>query len=174
MDTNWSKEELEKAFRTHEAAIATGVSTQNWEPFVQLFVPDAEYIDPIAGTMRGRDEIRAWFNAQLATFPGSAMHFPVAWHMVDEEQGRIVCEIRNVMRDPGDGSVQEDSNITILRYAGDGLFLSEQDVYDPGSMTGMMSRWAERAVELGTLTESEIAKLGSSMPGTPDGLLGPA
>jgi hypothetical protein len=164
MNQKWSKEELEQAFRKHEATVAAAASTGDWEPFVQLFVPDAEYHDPMVGVMRGHDEIRSWANATLAPFPGSAMQFPEAWHIIDEDRGWIVCELRNVMRDPGDGSVHEQSNITILRYAGDGLFLSEQDVYDPAAFIALIERWGRRSTELGSLTDDETAWFAQTMP----------
>jgi hypothetical protein len=164
MDQRWPKQELEQAFARHEATIAAAADAGDWEPFVQLFVPDAEYHDPMVGIMRGHDEIRTWVNATLAPFPGSAMRFPEAWHVVDEERGGVVCELRNVLRDPGDGSVYEQSNITVLRYAGDGLFLSEQDVYDPAAFITLIQRWGRRSAQLRTLTDDETAWFAQNMP----------
>lgn len=164
MTANWTRDELESAFRAHEKTIATAAESGDWEPFVQLFVPDARYIDPMVGTMRGHDEIRKWVNATLATFPGSAMYFPAAWHLIDEERGRIVCELRNVMRDPGDGSVHEESNISILTYAGEGRLASEQDVYDAASFANLVQVWGRRSVECGTLTDEEAEWFRQTMP----------
>jgi hypothetical protein len=164
MDQKWSREELEQAFRSHETTIAKAAVSTDWEPFVQLFVPDAEYRDPMVGVMHGHEEIRTWANAVLAPFPGSAMHFPEAWHIIDEDRGWIVCELRNVMRDPGDGSVHEQSNITVLRYAGDGRFLSEQDVYDPAAMIRLIEQWGRRAAQLDSLTAEERVWFVENMP----------
>lgn len=164
MTQKWSKAELKQAFHQHEATIATSVSTGDWEPFVQLFVPNAEYVDPMLGTVRGHDAIREWVLATLAPFPGSAMTFPASWHIIDEERGWIVCELRNVMRDPGDGSVHEQSNITILRYAGGGRFRSEQDVYDPAAFLGLIERWGRRATQLGSLSPEEKEWFAQTMP----------
>ena len=49
------------------------------------------------------------------------------------------------MADPGDGSVHEEPNITILRYAGDGLFADEEDVYNPARYLPMVLTWAKLA-----------------------------
>jgi hypothetical protein len=164
MTANWSRDELESAFHKHESTIGTAASTGDWEPFVQLFVPDAHYVDPMVGVMHGHEEIRGWVNATLATFPGSAMHFPPSWHLIDEERGRIVCELRNVMRDAGDGVVHEESNISILTYAGEGRFSSERDVYDSTSFVTLIHSWGRRALACGTLSKDEIDWFRQTMP----------
>jgi hypothetical protein len=163
-ETGVTREELEAAFHLHESTIARAASTGDWEPFVQLFTAEVRYLDPMVGAMHGHEEVRAWVNATLVPFPGSAMTFPASWHVVDPDQSLIVCELRNVLRDPGDGSVHEQSNITVLRYAGDGLFASEQDVYDPAAFIALIEGWGRRAAELGTLTEDEVAWFAATMP----------
>ena len=39
----------------------------------------------------------------------------------------MFCEVRNRMNDPGEGSIHEPANITVLKYAGDGLWSYEED-----------------------------------------------
>ena len=39
---------------------------------------------------------------------------------IDEPTGRIICELDNPMRDPGDGTIISATNISIVTYAGDG------------------------------------------------------
>jgi hypothetical protein len=34
--------------------------------------------------------------------------------VVDAPTSRLICELRNVMPDPGDGSIHEESNLTIM------------------------------------------------------------
>lgn len=58
-------------------------------------------------------------------------HYFSNWHVVDEEHGWIICELVNRMKDPGDGSIWEATNISIFRYAGDNHWASEEDVYNP-------------------------------------------
>jgi len=164
MTQSFTAAELEDAFRLHAETIAQTSTTGDWEPFVQLFLPHATYVDPMAGTMHGHDAIRAWVNATLAPFPGSAMHYPELWHLVDVDRGRIVCELRNVLRDPGDGTSFEANNITILDYAGDGRFHREQDVYDSPTMIRLIEAWGRRSFELGTLAEEETAWFAEAYP----------
>ena len=86
------------------------------------------------------------------SFPGHEMpHFPIEWYVVDEERGRIVCEVFNQLRDPGDGQRHGASNITILTYAGDHLWSCEEDVYNPMTFLRAVKRWCRAAEAHGTL-----------------------
>lgn len=87
-------------------------------------------------------------------FPGSRMPiFPVTWYVVDEERGWIVAEIMNRMEDPGDGSIHEAANLSVLHYAGDGQWSHEEDVYNPNNFMAMIQGWCRRAEELGNLPD---------------------
>jgi hypothetical protein len=82
---------------------------------------------------------------------------PVEWHVTDEDRGWIVCQIANRMEDPGDGGVHEASNLTILHYAGEGLWSYEEDVYNPAHFLNMIQGWCRRADELGNLPNDASA-----------------
>ncbi len=99
------------------------------------------------GTFSGREEIRAWSVRTMTSYPGRVMTgFPLSWQVVDAQQNRLVCEVRNPMPDPGDGTMLEEPNITIMTYAGDGLFSREEDVYNPLRFHAMALEWARIAV----------------------------
>ena len=150
----WSREELEAAFENYQREVEKAAETGDWGRFADLFAPDATYTEHAYGNFTGRDEIRTWVVRTMTTFPGSEMtSFPISWHVVDEERGWIVCEIRNLMRDPGDGSAHEATNLTILRYGGDGLWANEEDVYNPTHFLTMVTAYLHRCAELGTLSE---------------------
>ena len=154
----WSRAEREDACEKCQRHVEDVVATGEWERFADLFTEDAVYTEHVYGTFHGRDEIRQWIVRTMTTFPGSSMvAFPPRWSVIDEERGWIVCEIRNIMADPGDGSVHEEPNITILRYAGDGLFAEEEDVYNPARQLPMVLAWAKRAQEHGTLPAGSAA-----------------
>ena len=109
---------------------------------------DASYEEHAYGTFSGREEIRSWVLETMTAFPGNTMSsFPIAWHVVDAPTSRVICEVRNLMPDPGDGSVHEASNLTILTYGGDGLWSREEDVYNPMRFAQMSVRWARVAAE---------------------------
>jgi hypothetical protein len=69
------------------------------------------------------------------------IYFPWPWHVIDEERGWVVCELMNRMKDPGDGSLHEEPDMTILHCAGDGLWSSEEDACDWQNMARMIAGW---------------------------------
>jgi hypothetical protein len=139
---SWSRKELEDAFATYKQAAATAAKTGDWNPRADCFTEDAEYFEHLYGVMKGREAIRSWINDTMGKPPGSQMpEFPVEWHIVDEERGWIVCQIWNRMDDPGDGSIHQAYNITILKYGGDGLWAYEEDVYNPYHFQKMIGEW---------------------------------
>ena len=146
----WSRDELEKAFEAYLEAGARAGASGDWSEWPEIFTEDATYIEHHFGTFHGRDEIRTWITETMAQFPGNEMDaFPASWYVVDEERGWIICEILNRMKDPGDGSIHEGANITILKYAGDGKWASEEDVYNPARFIEMVKTWSERKQALG-------------------------
>ncbi|MGH3560559.1 MAG: nuclear transport factor 2 family protein, partial [Mycobacterium sp.] len=119
----FSRDELAAAFQTFEATVARAAETRDWDAWVLQYTPDVEYIEHAAGTMHGRDEVREWISRTMGSFPGSHMvAFPSLWSVIDEPTGRIIMELDNPMRDPGDGTVIGATNISIITYAGDGLW----------------------------------------------------
>lgn len=156
----FSADEIREAYAALHLKVAGFADSGDWHGFADLFTPDAEYVEHAYGTFHGREEIRAWSVATMTAFPGSVMTgFPLAWQVVDEERSRLVCEVRNLMPDPGDGTVLEQSNLTIMTYAGDGLFSREEDVYNPLRFLGMSLRWARIAEAHGRLDEQGKAYL---------------
>lgn len=146
--------ELEAAFLDYQRTVEDIATTGEWTRFADLFTEDADYVEHALGTFKGREEIRAWIVKTMTSFPGCEMTaFPVTWSVLDAEQGRVVCEINNPMRDPGDGSQHGATNITILDYAGDGLWSREEDVYNPQTFADMTREWSTVAREHGNLSE---------------------
>lgn len=145
-----SAAEITEAYAAFHERVAGFVATGDWQGYAELFTPDAVYVEHAMGTFRGREEIRAWSVRTMTSYPGRVMTgFPVAWQVVDADAGRLVCEVRNPMPDPGDGTLLEEPNITIMTYAGDGLFSREEDVYNPLRFHAMALQWARIAVEHG-------------------------
>ena len=156
----FSAEEITEAYAAMHARVQHYASSGDWEPFAEHFTEDAEYVEHAFGTFHGRDEIRAWSVRTMTSFPGGVMTgFPIAWQVVDVPTSRLICEIRNLMPDPGDGSQLEEPNLTIMTYAGDGLFSREEDVYNPLRFARMATTWARIAQEHGNLDDGGRAYL---------------
>lgn len=156
--TTWDRAELEDALRDYQEAGQRAADTGDWGHFSAMFTEDATYSEHAYGEFTGRDEIHAWVTRTMGAFPGNVMTgFPMAWSVIDEPTARVICEVRNLMPDPGDGSVHEESNLTILTYGGDGLWAREEDVYNPMKFASMALKWAEVAEQHGRLPEDGAA-----------------
>jgi hypothetical protein len=60
----------------------------------------------------------------------------------------VICEILNRMKPLSDGKIFEASNVTVLKYAGEGLWSSEEDVYNPAHFLEMIQAWSEHKQKL--------------------------
>ena len=151
--TTYSREELETAFQAYQDEVDRIAGSGDWSRFADLFTEDATYVEHAYGSFNGREEIRAWITSTMTVFPGSEMpHFPITWYLVDEERGRIVCDVYNELHDPGDGQPHGASNITILTYAGGGLWSCEEDIYNPATFLRAAKKWGRVAREHGRMT----------------------
>ncbi|RMH67551.1 MAG: nuclear transport factor 2 family protein [Actinomyces sp.] len=136
----WTRQELEDAFAHYREVARRAGTSGDWNEWADLFTEDATYVEHHFGTFGGREAIRRWITTTMSEWPNSEMvHFPVEWYVIDEERGWVVCQVWNRFADPGDGSVHQAHNFTLLKYAGDGLWSYEEDVYNParfGEMVG--------------------------------------
>ena len=138
----WTRDELEREFAAYQERGAEAGRTGDWSPWADQFTEDATYVEHHYGRFEGREAIRSWITKVMSEFPGADMpEFPIGWYVVDEDRGWIVCQVFNRMRDPGDGTVHEADNVTILHYAGDGLWSYEEDVYNPAHFAEMVKGW---------------------------------
>ena len=138
----WDRAELDAAFGDYQRRAAEAGRTGDWGPWADQFTEDATYVEHLYGTFHGREEIARWITGCMAEYPGSHMpEFPIGWYVVDEDRGWVVCQVLNRMEDPGDGSVHEATNLTVLHYAGDGRWSYEEDVYNPAHFVTMIGEW---------------------------------
>lgn len=141
----FTRDEIERAFERYQKVAATAGTSGDWNPWAELFTEDAVYVEHHYGEFSGREAIRAWITETMTTPPGDQMpYFPVEWHVIDEERDRVICWVWNRMEDPGDGSIHQEGNITILDYAGDGLWSREEDIYNPARFGTMVAEWYDR------------------------------
>lgn len=150
----FSRDELVAAFEVFEQTVDRAAQTRDWDPWTDHYTPDVLYIEHAAGTMHGREEVRPWIWNTMESFPGSCMTaFPALWKVFDESTGRVICELDNPMRDPGDGVIISATNISIVTYAGDGLWGKQEDIYNPLRFVAATVKWCTKAKELGTLPD---------------------
>lgn len=157
-DQVFTHAELVAAFETFEQTVDRAAQTHDWDAWTQHYTDNVLYIEHAAGTMHGRDEVRTWIRRTMGSFPGSHMtSFPVLWSVIDESTGRVICELDNPMRDPGDGAIVSATNISIVTYAGDGLWCRQEDIYNPLRFVRAGVAWCRKAAELGTLDDEAAA-----------------
>jgi SnoaL-like domain len=138
----FSREEIQAAFEHFQEAAARCGASGDWKEWSECFTEDATYYEHHYGRMEGRAAILEWINATMNEPVNSEMSsFPVDWYLIDAERGWVVCQVANVMDDPGDGSDHREYNWTLLHYAGDGMFSYEEDMYNPAEFGEMIKGW---------------------------------
>jgi hypothetical protein len=150
----WSRDELEEAFQHYQQVVVEIGQTWDWSRYADQFTDDATYVEHALGNMTGREPIRGWIVSTMNRFPGSEMPFyPVEWYSIDVDKGWVINKNVNTMKDPGDGSVHGTPVITILQYAGDGLWSYEEDMYNPMNFLVMVQQYIQRCHKLGTISD---------------------
>ena len=145
----WSRQELEDAFANYQRLALEAGTTGDWNIWADQFTEDATYIEHLYGTMGGREAIRRWIVETMGTYPGSEMpHFPIEWYVIDEDRGWVVCQVWNRMADPGDGSLHQQYNFSLLKYAGDLQWSYEEDIYNPAAFGTMVATWEKAKARL--------------------------
>lgn len=132
----YSKEEIMEAFELYNEARLQSQESHDWSIWANRFTEDAHYIEHAYGEFHGRDAIREWICDVMAPFP--TMVFPQDWLAFDEEQGAIVFQCQNLLPHPTDPEGEPFSfpSWTRLVYGGNGLFKSEEDIYNPSRDAG--------------------------------------
>lgn len=97
----------------------------SWAELADHFTEDGWFSDPAWGRVEGRPAIRRFMEESMTGLEGWT--FPRLWTSVEGD--RLVSVWMN--RLPGaraDGSFYEATGVSIMTYAGDGLWASEEDV----------------------------------------------
>ena len=125
-----SKENTEKAaLETYERFVAmrdkVDIGECGWDQMAEFFTEDAVYIDPAWGRQETREGIRQFFVDSMAGLTGHGWSTPERWTMTDGH--RLVSHWDQVLGEKPDGSQWMVPGLSILYYAGDGLFCYSHD-----------------------------------------------
>src|SRR5579871_2653972 len=98
----FTRDEIERAFAHYQEVAAKAAATNDWRAWADLFTEDARYVEHHYGEFNGREAIFTWISETMKMPPNDEMtSFPIAWYVIDEEKGWVVCCVLNRMRDPG-------------------------------------------------------------------------
>jgi hypothetical protein len=90
------------------------------------------------------DPIR--FVPLMSTYPNTKMvKYTHDWVYFDACTAEMVFCARTHMADLGDGMDYTATNWTRLKYAGDGRFSLEEDIYNPANFIALIQRWEAAA-----------------------------
>ena len=129
-----ARTEVEEAWRHFVAVGDSG----DWSAWADLHSEDGLWVEHHLGTFEGREAIRTAILDVMKPVP--MMEFPVAWHVVEGD--RVVYYPWQVLPDPkGRGDAYRFGCVTILQYAGNGLWSYQEALYNPREAEAVMKRW---------------------------------
>lgn len=98
---------------------------REWGELADFFTEDAVYVDPAWGRQETREGIRQFFIDSMAGLTGHGWSTPERWIMVDGH--RLVSQWDQILGTKDDGSQWIVPGMSILYYAGNGLFCYSHD-----------------------------------------------
>jgi ketosteroid isomerase-like protein len=126
-----SGSELEReALATYDRFVALrdriDLGGATWSELADFFTEDAAYIDPAWGRIEGREAIREFFEKSMAGLTGHGWSTPENWTMA--EGHRVVSQWDQILGEKPGGGEWRVPGLSILYYAGDGLFCYSHDM----------------------------------------------
>jgi uncharacterized protein (TIGR02246 family) len=141
----FTRDEIDAAFQDYLRV----QRAQDWGAFADVFTEDAVYVEHEMGTFRGRENIREWLVPTMAPLVG--WEYPTQWSAIDETEARVVFYWLNVLPNPdGRAEPYQFAGITILIYAGNGLWSYEEDIYNMKECEAVMADWFAAGGQLGS------------------------
>jgi SnoaL-like domain len=158
----FSRKEVQSAF---ELWWQVGNVAEDWTRWANMFIPDVTYQDYFWGPLRGRAELDLWINAVMKGVP--EIYTVYEWHIIEDEKVVFECQNRRDNPDNEGPAYFDFPGMTVLRYAGDGLWESEFDYWD---RTGARRRTKEflAACERAGITDPMETMTRRHWPAGPD------
>lgn len=122
-----TRDEVAAAVEHYLAVAGQASESGDWAAWAALFTPDADYYEHAYGHMHGRDQIFTWISGVMGG--NTSMSFPVDWSVIEGDRVVMYQQMRTADPEGGD-AVYQFPAVTILTYAGNGLFSYEEDMYN--------------------------------------------
>ena len=133
----FSRREVEDEFARWWAVGNVG---EDWDAWVDMFVPDVVYTEHFWGVMHGHAQVRVWINAVMKGVP--EIYTVLEWYTIDDDTVVFYCQNRRDNPDSSGPPYWDFPGLSVIRYAGDGLWTSEEDFW---AVSGARSTSAEYA-----------------------------
>lgn len=151
--------EVEAAF---QRLWTVGSLDEHWQAWPDLLTEDVHYVERFFGEMHGREAVRVWITGLMRE--RSDVHAVLDWYMV--KGNRVVLNMQNRYYNPDPAGAPFDfPGLTVLEYAGDGLFGYEEDYWCVrtakrchGAFTEAVQRCGGRGLGGGRLEALEAAR----------------
>ncbi len=115
--------EVEEAFRAHWTV---GSLEERWPDWPDRLTEDVRYVEHVFGEMSGRDAVRTWITGLMAH--RADVHAVLDWYLIKGR--RLVLNMTNRYYNPDPtGAPFDFPGLTVLEYAGDGLFGYQEDYW---------------------------------------------
>ena len=124
--TGIEQEALESYARFVALRDEVDAGRRRWAEMADFFTEDAAYIDPAWGRIEGREPIRRFFEESMAGLTGHGWSTRENWTMADGH--RVVSQWDQVLGERQDGTPCFVAGLSILYYAGSGLFCYGHDL----------------------------------------------
>lgn len=154
---SYPREEILEAFEVYKVTRDEASRSGEWSPWAHLFTENAHYVEHAYGEIDGRAAIEAWIVDVMAPYP--TMTFPQDWCVLDEACDALVFCCQNAFPEPfrEDGTPFSFPTWTRLVYGGDGMWKSEEDIYNPTrDAPAMFKAWVKAG---GKLQSAEQVKM---------------
>lgn len=132
-----ARAEVESAFRRYWT---TGCIDEDWAAWPDRLTEDVEYVEHVYGEMHGREQVRAWIVGLMAE--RADVHAVLDWYLISGR--RLVLSMTNRYYHPEpDGRPFDFPGLTVLGYAGDGLFGYQEDYWSQRLATTAYLAWTD-------------------------------
>jgi SnoaL-like domain len=160
--SGYPRDEVDEAFQRYWKV---GCVDEDWAAWTELFTPDVVYVDHFWGPLHGREEVDPWIHAVMKGVP--EIYTVLDWYAIDGD--RVVFRMQNRRDNPdGEGPPYFDfPGLSVLTYAGDGLWCAEEDYWDRDGARRTTGEYVAACRRAGVTTPEERMRRGH-WPDGPD------
>jgi hypothetical protein len=105
-----------------------GCVKEDWGAWVECFTPDVDYYDSFWGWFHGRDEVSLWIDVVMRGVP--EVYTVLEWYRIAGDVVTFRCQNRRDNPSHVGPPYFDFPSLSIVRYAGHGLFAAEEDFWE--------------------------------------------